>query len=233
MKKLLLASLALFLFSGFYFSTKYTVNDTKFISHVVNPLQNKLHFYWQDNQKTNFRNFKTLKEKLATKGEKLTFAMNGGMYLKDGTPQGLYIENGEVLTKMDTTDDAYGNFYLQPNGVFYISNKNKAIVCRSTDLTSYTPIQYATQSGPMLLTDGKVHPKFNQVSPNLHIRNGVGILPNGDVLFVLSKEEVNFYDLATYFKQNGCKNALYLDGFVSRMFLPRYKNGYEMMGILG
>jgi uncharacterized protein YigE (DUF2233 family) len=36
----------------------------------------------------------------------------------------------------------------------------------------------------------------------------------------MSKERINLYDFATYFKDAGCKNALYLDGFVSRAYLP-------------
>jgi len=72
----------------------------------------------------------------------------------------------------------------------------------------------------MLLIDGIYHQKLIKGSTNLHIRNGVGILPNGAVMFAMSKEKVNFYDLATLFKQNGCRNALYLDGFVSQTYLP-------------
>ena len=36
----------------------------------------------------------------------------------------------------------------------------------------------------------------------------------------MSKKEVSFYDFANYFKSMGCKNALYLDGFVSLTYLP-------------
>ncbi|WP_264554492.1 phosphodiester glycosidase family protein [Flavobacterium sp. N1861] len=39
----------------------------------------------------------------------------------------------------------------------------------------------------------------------------------------MSKKEINFYDFATYFKKLGCKNALYLDGFVSRTYYPEEK----------
>jgi len=84
----------------------------------------------------------------------------------------------------------------------------------------------------MLLIEGKIHPKFNKDSENLHIRNGVGILPNGNLLFAMSKEEVNFYRLAEFFKDNKCENALYLDGFVSRTFLPS-KNWIQEDGNFG
>jgi uncharacterized protein YigE (DUF2233 family) len=72
----------------------------------------------------------------------------------------------------------------------------------------------------MLLINGKMHPGFNKGSTNLNIRNGVGILPDKRIIFAMSKREINFYDFATYFKNKGCKNALYLDGLVSRTYLP-------------
>jgi uncharacterized protein YigE (DUF2233 family) len=36
----------------------------------------------------------------------------------------------------------------------------------------------------------------------------------------MSKEGINFYDFAEYFQALGCRNALYLDGYVSRTYLP-------------
>jgi uncharacterized protein YigE (DUF2233 family) len=72
----------------------------------------------------------------------------------------------------------------------------------------------------MLVIDGKIHPEFKEGSKNVNIRNGVGILPDNRIVFAMSKSEINFYDFANYFKSLGCKNALYLDGFVSRTYLP-------------
>lgn len=158
--------------------------------------------------------------------------MNGGMYLKDGNPQGLYIEKGNEKTPIDSTPKGYGNFYMQPNGVFYITENNIATISNTSNFKHITNINYATQSGPMLVVDGKLHPKFKNGSTNLHIRNGVGVLPNGQLLFAMSKERINFYDFASYFKQHGCKNALYLDGFVSKTYLPS-KNWTQLDGNFG
>ncbi len=74
--------------------------------------------------------------------------------------------------------------------------------------------------GPMLVVDGKIHDAFKAGSMNLNIRNGVGILPDNRIIFAMSKTEINFYAFANYFKSMGCKNALYLDGLVSRIYLP-------------
>ena len=84
----------------------------------------------------------------------------------------------------------------------------------------------------MLVVDGKKHSKFMEGSKNLNIRNGVGILPNGNVLFAISKEKINFYDFAAFFQNKGCKNALYLDGFVSRAYIPS-KNWIQLDGRFG
>ena len=158
--------------------------------------------------------------------------MNGGMYRKDQSPQGLYIENGHVKSPLDTLQKGYGNFYLQPNGVFYITKENDPVICVTKTFKQTKNIKYATQSGPMLVIDGKLHEKLTKGSKNLNIRNGVGILPNGNLLFAMSKDEINFYDFATYFKEKGCKNALYLDGFVSKTFLPS-KNYAQLDGNFG
>ena len=94
---------------------------------------------------------------------------------------------------------------------------------QTTDFKDNGEIKYATQSGPMLVIDGQVHSSFKDGSTNLNIRNGVGILPDNKVIFAMSKTEINFYDFAKYFQSLGCKNALYLDGFVSRTYLPEKK----------
>ena len=84
----------------------------------------------------------------------------------------------------------------------------------------------------MLVVDGKINPLFEQGSKNLNIRNGVGVLPDNKLLFAMSRYEINFYDFANYFKKMGCKNALYLDGFVSRTYLPE-KNWLQLDGNFG
>jgi len=139
------------------------------------------------------------------------------MYQTDNSPLGLYIENSKLLTPLNKRSGS-GNFYLKPNGIFYI-NKDKKAFIETTDDFKFSNIEYATQSGPMLVINGNIHSTFKQNSVNTNIRNGVGILPDGQVLFVMSKQPVNFYDFAEYFKDAGCKQALYLDGFVSRTYL--------------
>ena len=209
------------------FSSLGQKEESLILSYEVNLEKQNLQFFLKNESGEYYNTFYNLKKELENKDEELVFAMNGGMFMKDYTPLGLYIENGVEKHKINKTQEAFGNFYMQPNGIFYITEDKKGVVCKSTDFENKN-IQYATQSGPMLVIDGKLHPKFNEGSKNLNIRNGVGILPNGNVLFAMSKKKINFYDFAQYFKKLGCKNALYLDGFVSRTHLP--SKGYKTNG---
>lgn len=188
-------------------------------AYIADTKKDRLALYWKDGQGRIYGSPDALKADAERSGQVLVFAMNGGMYQEDRSPLGLYIENAQTLTRLNTRS-GYGNFYLKPNGVFFLTAEGMATVCRTQDFRPHRNIRWATQSGPMLLVDGRVHPEFRKGSRNRNIRNGVGILPDGRVLFAISNTEVNLYDFALYFKEAGCKDALYLDGFVSRAYCP-------------
>lgn len=213
------------------FPNKTLVSNSRFVSYVVNPKKQTLKLYLQDENHQNFKSINNLKVWLEKKHQNLEFAMNAGMYKTDNSPQGLYIENQKELFPLDTAS-GNGNFYLKPNGVFYITKENIPFVCATEKIANKNVMKYATQSGPMLVIDGQIHPKFKKGSANLNIRNGVGILPNNTIIFAMSKEEISFYDFASYFKDLGCENALYLDGFVSRTYLPK-ENWLQVDGNFG
>ncbi len=212
---------AVFALVFFSFRSVQNLDDPRYLTYTVDLKSEDLQFYWKDDSGKVFRSIQNLKTWLEGKHKTLVFAMNGGMYKPDNSPRGLFIQSQNRMTEMDTLSGP-GNFYLKPNGVFYLTENKKAGVCQSSEFKN-TEIAFATQSGPMLVIDGKIHPAFKKGSVNLNIRNGVGILPDNKIVFVLSKKEVNFYDFAVYFKSLGCKNALYLDGFVSRAYLPEKK----------
>lgn len=175
-----------------------------------------------NNQKRPIRNLGKLKQVVEAQGNKLLFAMNGGMYRPDRSPQGLYVEDGRQLTPLDTVQEAYGNFYLQPNGVFFIDSLGRAGISTTIQFDTLRPaVRFATQSGPMLVIDGQLHPVFRKGSSNLHIRNGVGVIDAHRLVFAISRRPVNLYDFASLFRDYfGCENALYLDGAISRLYLP-------------
>lgn len=211
--------------------TKNKLFDEQILTYIVDPKTQDIQFFWKDDKGETLKSIKNLINYVEGKNLKLTFAMNGGMFNKDFSPKGLFIQNKKTVAFIDTTS-GNGNFYLKPNGVFYITDKNIPNICKTSDYVNNGKIKHATQSGPMLVINGHIHSAFKEGSSNLNIRNGVGILPNNQIVFAISKKEVNFYDFAKYFQSLGCKNALYLDGFVSRMYLPE-KNWIQTDGNFG
>jgi len=70
--------------------TIFQNNNHKILSHIVDLEKQHLEFYWKDKNGNNFYNFNNLKKWVNKKNEELVFATNGGMYLKDRSPQGLF-----------------------------------------------------------------------------------------------------------------------------------------------
>jgi uncharacterized protein YigE (DUF2233 family) len=172
---------------------------------------------------------------LAASGDTLVFAMNAGMYHRDRRPVGLYVQDGVEVAPL-VTSAGPGNFGLVPNGVFCVGTSFAVIetLAFAADRPACT---YATQSGPMLVIDGALHPRFIEDSPSTYIRNGVGVAPDGTAVFVISDRAVNFHSFARFFRDGlGVPNALYLDGSISRLFAPqvdRNDAGFPMGPIVG
>ena len=185
-----------------------------------------------------FGQFDTLASHLAESGETLVFAMNAGMYHQDRRPVGLYIEDGEQTAAL-VTREGPGNFGMLPNGVFWMDAKGAAHVTETLAYERLAPqARFATQSGPMLVIDGELHPRFNEDGPSRKRRNGVGVSADGQtVYFAISDVPVNFYSFATLFRDElGTPNALYLDGYVSKLYAPhlgRNETGLDMGPIIG
>ncbi len=205
--------------------------NSRFVSLIVDPRTSKIELYWKDDKNVIIKSFRNLKSYVETKGKRLKFAMNGGMFMEDYAPLGLFVQKQKTIKKLNTATGST-NFYMKPNGVFYITTDNIGHVCTTSTYVNDGNVNFATQSGPMLLIDGKINTEFTKGSKNINIRNGVGILPNNKVIFAISTDFVNFYDFAEYFKNMGCSNALYLDGAVSQMYLPE-KNREQMTGDFG
>src|SRR6202045_1207749 len=157
---------------------------------------------------------------LKQKGEKLAFAMNAGMFGQDQSPVGLYVEDKRKLHEADTRGGAT-NFHMKPNGVFWIGDKAAGVTETSRYLANPPAARYATQSGPMLVVDGKIHPKIRPNGTSLKIRNGVGACDGGVVVFAIAEEPVTFNAFARLFRDGlDCQNALFLDGSVSSLYAP-------------
>lgn len=183
-----------------------------------------------------FGSFVAVDEALAAQGLRLDFAMNAGMFHHDLAPVGLYIENGVTASGL-VTQAGPGNFGLLPNGVFCIGDGFRVI--ESLTYQAEAPAcRYATQSGPMLVIHGALHPKFLADSDSVYLRNGVGVSADGQrAVFAISNEAVNFHSFARLFRDGlGLPEALYLDGSISRLYAPglqRHDGGFPMGPIVG
>ena len=157
---------------------------------------------------------------------RLLFAMNAGMFSPSREPAGLYVENGKKLYFLNTRRGG-GNFHLLPNGVFWMKDGEAAVTATESFAKLAVAPDLATQSGPMLVIDGQLHPKFDDNGPSRTIRNGVGIDASRRVVFAIAREAVSFGRFARLFRDRlGCANALYLDGSISRLFRPGDPDGY-------
>jgi len=88
--------LAFILLTTLSFINFKTDEDDKFVFHKIDLSKQNLELYWKDELGKNLSNFRILKQWLGKKNEELVFATNGGMYLKDRSPQGLFIQNGVI-----------------------------------------------------------------------------------------------------------------------------------------
>ncbi len=168
-----------------------------------------------------YGSFGRLSSALEQQGRRLLFAMNAGMFHADRAPVGLYVEEGEQAASI-VTREGPGNFGLLPNGVFCIEDGRFDVIESRAFADSRRDCRFATQSGPMLVIDGALHPRFLPDSDSLHIRNGVGVSADGQqAYFVISDAAVTFHQFARFFRDVlETPNALYLDGSVSRLYAP-------------
>jgi len=194
---------------------------TTFDVFTVAYPKNNIEILLSDDRGTHLRSMEGTASYFKSKKKKLIFAMNGGMYNESNDPVGLLIVDGRKLSDIDRNSNGYGNFYMQPNGVFALTSTG-ALLVSTTDYKDDPNIRFATQSGPLMVSNGVMNSNFKQNSPNKNIRNGVGIRHDGTVVFAISNQPVNFHDFATLFRDKlNCKSALYLDGVISKMYLPK------------
>ncbi|HML90938.1 phosphodiester glycosidase family protein [Methyloceanibacter sp.] len=195
-----------------------TLLGTSYIVCRFDPAVDDLRLFWRTPDGRPYRTFDALARALQSEGRTLLFAMNGGMYERDLSPVGLHIENGRVLSRANTKTvkgrpGQIPNFYKRPNGVFYWGRGGAGVLETGRFLARKPKADFATQSGPMLVIDGGIHPAFIANSRDVKPRDGVGVGPDGKVYFVMTRGPVSFYDFARAFRDGlGVKNALFLDG---------------------
>lgn len=181
-----------------------------------------LRLAWRALDGTVFRGFNALSRNVAEAD--VAFAMNAGMFDNAGSPIGLYVENGQELHAINTADGP-GNFHLKPNGVFWIDKAGDPhLAATDAYLAAKPDAAWATQSGPMLVVNGNLHPAFSADGDSRYVRNGVGISGDHTAWFVISDEPVSFGKMARLFRDDlKSANALYFDGAVSSLWAPSLK----------
>ncbi|CAN7559313.1 phosphodiester glycosidase family protein [Variovorax paradoxus] len=183
----------------------------------IDVRKERLELFLHDDSGAPFKRFDRLEAWLAARNRQLVFAMNAGMYHADFSPVGLLVQEGREEAPLNLAAGA-GNFFLKPNGVFLVSDAGPRVV-ESSEYAALPKegVRLATQSGPLLLRRGVVHPAFIPDSDSRKIRNGVGVSGH-TAIFVISEQPVNFYEFALYFRDVlHCRDALYLDGTVSAL----------------
>lgn len=203
----------------------------------VDATRERLELFLRDDEGQILGQFTSVNRLLDETGQALAFGMNAGMYHDDRAPVGHYKEDGKEIMRV-VPNAGPGNFGLLPNGVLCL-RQGRADVFETGDYIASSPdCEGATQSGPMLVINGSLHPRFLKDSTSTFIRNGVGTSTDGKrVVFAISDEPVNFYKFGLLFRDHlELPNALYLDGNISRLYAPaigRSDFGFALGPIIG
>ena len=92
--------------------------------------------HWKNKSATPYRTIENVKKHLDKQKHKVSLIVNAGMYEPNNSPKGLYIENGLKQKKLDDNLNYKGkllNFYMYPNGVFFIDKLNNAKIISTKD----------------------------------------------------------------------------------------------------
>ncbi len=216
------------------------INGVKYIVAKI-PASN-IHLHWKNDKGKAFGSIYRLNYFLKQKGITPRIIMNAGIYSQDNTPAGLHIEKGQILKKINTNKGG-GNFHLEPNGVFLIDKNNNSKILDTKSYQNYSTrnsikTRLAVQSGPMLIINNKINPKFIQNSKSLYIRNAVCVNSSNseksdNAFFIISKEKVNLYNFAKATKSLGCNNSLYLDGSISKIYINGVNSSFHFSNFVG
>ncbi len=234
----ILAAAALFLASQFARAEEHACKPYSFENNAYTlceaPLSRfSIRLFWQRPDGAPYSYLSAL-PKTDANGGRLAFALNGGMFHPDYKPVGLYIEDGRELVRANTRPGP-GNFHLKPNGVFYAGEGEAGVLETSAFLKKKPNALYATQSGPMLVVDGKLHPRIAKANLSAKARDGVCVRGPGHVLFAISEGDVPFDTFERLFRDGlKCRNALFLDGgSAPALYVPSASRGGNMLLGLG
>lgn len=196
-------------------------DDSSFTHCTADPAQHRIVTALADSDGKPFRSLANYAASRPADAPPVAFAMNAGMFDAEGQPIGYFVEDGERLHRLNRADGP-GNFHMKPNGVFYGGDGDWHVLDTQSffDTVKRRPA-FGTQSGPMLVVAGELHPDFEPDGDSRKLRNAVGVDRAGRAHFVISDAPVSFGKLARYFRDVlKTPNALFLDGSVSQLWDP-------------
>lgn len=182
--------------------------------------------YWLGVDGQPLRTYAALEQAVAREKRTLLAAANAGIFEPGLVPTGLHVQRGSAQRPLER-GSGRGNFYLRPNGVFAVEGTRARIL--ETDeygreAAAGLHSSEATQSGPLLVRAGRLHPQITAGSDSLAIRSAIGVRADGTVVLAVSREEVNLHAAATFMRdREHCPDALYLDGYISTLHVPAAK----------
>lgn len=217
--------------------TQLQVGAVHFAACEIDLRTDRLAMHWKSDTGQIFGSLTALDAWLRDRGRRLVCGTNGGIFDEAQKPLGLYIENKTLLRRTNLRRSGYGNFYLQPNGMFLLYPGQAEIV--TTDEYQAKPdaekrlVEFANQSGPILVRNGEANPLFIPNSPNTTTRNAVCVRNPTGVVLVATLDPINFHEFARALKDRfGCQTALYLDGTLSAFYPPQRFAFERPLGVL-
>jgi uncharacterized protein YigE (DUF2233 family) len=141
-------------------------------------------------------------------------AVNGSFFLKDHTPLGLLISDGQLIQGVRKVDW----------GVFFVRDGRPGLIHRR-DWPGEAGVSFAIQSGPRLVVDGRPV----KVRPQRARRTVIGVQADGQIFVAATASPVDLSELVTTLIDQGVTQALNLDGgSSSQLYAPAW--GLDLAG---
>lgn len=199
---------------------------------VMDPAVSTLALFQNDAQGRPLSSFKRLKKHAHQQGQRIRLAMNAGMYHPDRRPVGLLVQDGRELNPLNRSD-GYGNFFMKPNGVFALTMQNQSVILPTAEYPQWAgqhEVRLATQSGPLLLHQGHIHPALTAPGRSAKIRNAIGHC-HGRLTWLIIHQPITLYRLAESAREQlGCTDLLYLDGSISSLLVDDWQQQRDRLG---
>jgi len=201
---LILLSLATYLALG--------QNSEAMIIYSFSLETHELHLFTY--QEDELGTLETAQEYLTDLDKELVFATNGAIFDKGFSHLGLMVQNNVQLSELNT-NEGEGNFFFQPNGVFFIVDGQAQILSTEDYAVSEPSPKLAFQSGPLLIIDSTVNPDFSADSESRFTRGGICFTTSEEIVLAVSLEKMSLYEFSEGLLELNCTNVLYLDGTIT------------------